>query len=96
MAVRFWPQRAISRAQLPLLLASVNGELLARLLFGWFGLVLDEKAKLWFFLDGKELRAGRPVPQHPAGPQADGTPRGPSLRLGPSPPERAGRGADLL
>lgn len=56
VAVRFWPARAISRAQLPLLLASVNGELFARLLFEWFGLVVDEQAKLWFSLDGKELR----------------------------------------
>ncbi len=68
VAVGFWPERAISRTQLPLLLANVNGELFARLLFGWFGLVLDEKAKRWFSLDGKELRAGRPEPQHPAGP----------------------------
>lgn len=68
VAVRFWPERAISRAQLPLLLVSVNGELFAKLLFDWFGLALSEEAKRWFSLDGKELRAGRPVPKHPAGP----------------------------
>lgn len=54
--VRFWPERVVSRAQLPLLLARVDGELLAQLLFDWFGLVLDDEAKLWFSLDGKELR----------------------------------------
>lgn len=32
-AVQIWPERVISRAQLPLLLARVNGELLAQLLF---------------------------------------------------------------
>ena len=66
MAVRFWPERAISRAQLPLLLVSVNGELFARLLFEWFGLSLDEKAKGWFSLDGKELR-GSILPGHKRG-----------------------------
>lgn len=66
VAVRFWPERAISRAQLPLLLANVNGELFARLLFGWFGLVLDEKVKRWFSLDGKELR-GSILPGHKRG-----------------------------
>lgn len=55
-AVHFWPERMISRAQLPLLLAQVDGELFARLLFDWLGLVLDEHAKRWFSLDGKELR----------------------------------------
>ena len=49
-------QRAISRAQLPLLLAKVNGVLFAQLLFEWFGLTLDEELKRWFALDGKELR----------------------------------------
>jgi len=91
VAVCFWPEKVISRAQLPMLLASVNGELFARLLFDWFGLALDDQAKLWFSFDGKELRAGRPVPQHPAGPQA-----GRGLRLGPVPPDGADRGANLL
>ena len=49
-------QRASSRAQLPLLLAKVNGVLFAQLLFEWFGLTLDEELKRWFALDGKELR----------------------------------------
>jgi predicted transposase YbfD/YdcC len=66
VAVCFWPERAISRAQLPLLLARVDGGLFARLLFDWFGLVLDEEAKLWFSLDGKELR-GSIQPGHKRG-----------------------------
>ena len=66
MAVCFWPEKAISRAQLPLLLARVDGELFARVLFEWFGLVLDEQAKLWFSLDGKELR-GSIQPGHKRG-----------------------------
>ena len=46
----------ISRAQLPLLLAKVNGVVFARLLFEWLGIVLNEDQKRWFSLDGKELR----------------------------------------
>ncbi len=64
VAVQFWPKKAISRAQLPLLLAKVDGDIFAQLLFDWFGLVLSEEAKRWFAFDGKELRAGRPEPQH--------------------------------
>ena len=48
--------KPISRAQLPLLLAKVNGLHFAQLLFEWFGFVLDEEKKQWFSLDGKELR----------------------------------------
>ena len=48
--------KPISRAQLPLLLAKVNGVLFAKLLFEWFGLELDADLKRWFGLDGKELR----------------------------------------
>ncbi len=55
-AVQFRPEKAISRAQLPLLLAQVDGATFARLLFDWFGLVLSEEAKRWFTFDGKELR----------------------------------------
>ena len=47
---------AISRAQLPILLAKINGVLFAELLFDWFGLTLDAELKHWFALDGKELR----------------------------------------
>lgn len=48
--------KAISRAQLPLLLAKVNGLRFAQLLFEWFGFLLDEDQKRWFSVDGKELR----------------------------------------
>ena len=59
-------KRPISRAQLPLLLAKVNGVLFAQLLFEWFGLTLDEDSKRWFALDGKELR-GSIEPDHRRG-----------------------------
>ena len=49
-------KRPISRAQLPLLLAKVNGKLFAKLLFEWFGLSLEPDQKRWFALDGKDLR----------------------------------------
>jgi len=58
--------KAISRAQLPLLLAKVNGVLFAQLLFGWFGLTLDAELKRWFAIDGKELR-GSIQPGHTRG-----------------------------
>ena len=58
--------KAISRAQLPLLLAKVNGVLFAQLLFGWFGLTLNAERKRWFALDGKELR-GTIAPTHTRG-----------------------------
>jgi hypothetical protein len=48
--------KAISRAQLPILLAKVNGVRFAQLLFEWFGFLLDEDQKRWFAVDGKELR----------------------------------------
>ena len=49
-------KKPISRAQLPLLLAKVNGSLFAKLLFEWFELRLDAEQKRWFALDGKDLR----------------------------------------
>ena len=55
-ATQITDYKHISRAQLPLLLAKVNGPLFAQLLFKWFGFVLDEEHKKWFSLDGKELR----------------------------------------
>lgn len=58
--------KPISRAQLPLLLAKVNGVLFANLLFSWFGLELDADLKRWFALDGKELR-GSIEPGHTRG-----------------------------
>jgi predicted transposase YbfD/YdcC len=60
-ATQMTNQTAISRAQLPLLLAKVNGVIFAQLLFEWFDLPLDEELKRCgaarrFALDGKELR----------------------------------------
>lgn len=49
-------KKPISRAQLPLLLAKVNGVLFSKLLFDWIGWTLDADQKRWFALDGKELR----------------------------------------
>ena len=46
----------ISRAQLTILLAKVNGLRFAQRLMEWFGFVLDQDQKHWFALDGKELR----------------------------------------
>jgi len=59
-------KKPISRAQLPLLLAKVNGVLFAQLLFEWFGVTLDANLKRWFALDGKELR-GSIQPDHTRG-----------------------------
>jgi len=59
-------QTPISRAQLPLLLAKVNGNLFAKLLFEWFELRLDAHQKSWFALDGKDLR-GSIQPGHTRG-----------------------------
>lgn len=56
LATQLTDHKPISRAQLPLLLAKVNGLYFAKLLFEWFGFVLDDEQKQWFSLDGKELR----------------------------------------
>ena len=56
VATQLVDHKVISRAQLPLLLAKVNGLRFAQLLFDWFGFVLDEDQKQWFAIDGKELR----------------------------------------
>ncbi|GAB4023895.1 hypothetical protein GCM10028808_75280 [Spirosoma migulaei] len=58
--------KAISRAQLPILLAKVNGTRFAQLLFEWLGFLLDEDQKSWFAIDGKELR-GSIQPGHTRG-----------------------------
>ena len=55
-AMQLADHKPISRAQLPLLLAKVNGVVFAQLLFDWCGFVLDTETKKWFSLDGKELR----------------------------------------
>ncbi|WP_338873444.1 hypothetical protein WBJ53_30560 [Spirosoma sp. SC4-14] len=62
-ATRQTHKKPISRAQLPLLLAKVNGVLFAQLLFKWFGLTLDADQKRWFAIDGKDLR-GSIQPDH--------------------------------
>lgn len=59
-------RRPISRAQLPLLLAKVNGNIFTKLLFEWFGVKLDPDQKDWFAVDGKELR-GSIQPGHTRG-----------------------------
>ena len=62
-ATQMTKQRAISRAQLPLLLSDVNEILFAELLFEWFGLTLNDDLKPWFAVDGRELR-GSIQPDH--------------------------------
>ncbi|WP_139361631.1 ISAs1 family transposase [Spirosoma sp. 209] len=60
-ATQLTDQKVISRAQLPVLLAKVNGSCFAKLLFDWFGFCLDEQQKAWFAVDGKELRGSIPT-----------------------------------
>lgn len=48
--------KAISRAQLPLVLAKVNIVLFASLLFDWFGIDLAALEGTWLAVDGKDLR----------------------------------------
>ena len=55
-AVGLTKQTVISRAQLPRLLAKVNGVVLAELLFQRFGVCLTAQQQAWFAADGKELR----------------------------------------
>jgi predicted transposase YbfD/YdcC len=55
-AMQLTDHKPISRAQLPLLLAKINGLVFAQLLFDWCGFVLDTETKKWFAMDGKELR----------------------------------------
>lgn len=55
-ALQLTNQTVISRAQLPRLLAKVNGVLLAELLFQRFGIRLTSQQQAWFAADGKELR----------------------------------------
>lgn len=49
-------KRAVSRAQLPLILARVSAAVFDRQLFENYGIKLKEGEKKWFALDGKELR----------------------------------------
>ncbi|MBC3789214.1 putative transposase YbfD/YdcC [Spirosoma sp. LMG 31448] len=55
-ATQLTDHKVISRAQLPILLAKINGSRFTELLFEWFGFVLEENQKRWFAVDGKELR----------------------------------------
>ncbi|MFN7118399.1 MAG: ISAs1 family transposase [Saprospiraceae bacterium] len=48
--------RAVSRAQLPRILASVNGELFEQMLFKLSKIELSGQERKWFAGDGKELR----------------------------------------
>lgn len=49
-------RKAVSRSQLPLILAQVNLPALEALIFGFYGIQLTESEKKWFSIDGKELR----------------------------------------
>lgn len=55
-AMQLTDHKPISRAQLSLLLAKVNGSIFAQLLFEWCDFALGKEVKKWFSLDGKELR----------------------------------------
>ena len=59
--------KPISRSQLPILLAKVNGAIFSKLLLDWFNIELNTGQKAWFACDGKDLRAGRPEPKHTSG-----------------------------
>ncbi len=49
-------QPVVSRSQLPLILSKVDVDVFETLLFSEMGIKLNEKEKLWFAGDGKELR----------------------------------------
>lgn len=49
-------QRAVSRAQLPLILGAVSVSVFDGLLFENYGIKLNEAEREWFAIDGKELR----------------------------------------
>lgn len=46
----------ISRAQLPLILKNVDGEIFSKLHFSFFNTPLEDNISKWFAFDGKELR----------------------------------------
>ncbi len=54
---------AISRAQLPLVLAKVNLVIFAKLLFDWFAIDLPALTGSWLAVDGKDLRGSIPTGQ---------------------------------
>lgn len=49
-------KKAVSRAQLPLILARVSVSVFDQLLFTRYGIKLNEAERAWFAVDGKELR----------------------------------------
>lgn len=49
-------RRAVSRAQLPLILEKVSVRVFDQLLFAHYGVRLNEAERHWFAIDGKELR----------------------------------------
>ncbi len=49
-------RRPVSRSQLPLILEKVAVEVFDQLLFENFGVKLNERERLWFAFDGKEMR----------------------------------------
>ena len=50
------PKKAVSRSQLPLILAQVSSSVLAEVLWAEAGLSLQAQEQQWFAVDGKELR----------------------------------------
>jgi predicted transposase YbfD/YdcC len=55
-ALNLPPSRAVSRAQLPVILSKVSVEVLNQLIFESYGIELNEAERKWFAADGKELR----------------------------------------
>ena len=49
-------QLVISRSHLPIFLKYVNVEILGKMVFQYFGVQLEIRAKVWIAIDGKELR----------------------------------------
>jgi len=49
-------RRAVSRSQLPLILAQVSVSVFDQMLFENYGIKLNEAERQWFAIDGKELR----------------------------------------
>jgi len=49
-------KRAVSRAQMPVILGGVSASVFDRLLFAHYGIKLNEAEREWFAVDGKELR----------------------------------------
>ena len=65
LATQMTQHKPISRAQLPIVLAKINGTRFARLIFDWFGLQLDAHQKKWFAIDRESSTFVRNVPSRP-------------------------------